>query len=112
VIDPGDESAIPNASWGKFLQWVKYYAAMHEIPCIAVEPAFTTQNCSQCGTVVKKSLSVRTHICPMCGVVLDRDHNAALNILQIALFCWWVRCFLQSIEEEQERAPSRNLSVS
>jgi transposase len=35
--------------------------------------------------MVKKSLSVRTHMCPGCGVVLDRDHNAAKNILQEAL---------------------------
>jgi putative transposase len=93
--------SISDASWGKFLQWVKYYAAIHAIPIMAVEPAFTTQNCSQCGTVVKKSLSVRTHICPSCGIVLDRDHNAALNIVQTALFCWWVLCALQAREQER-----------
>ncbi len=73
--------SIHDAGWGQFITWVKAYGAMHDIPIIAVAPAFTSQQCSQCGTMVKKSLSVRTHICHGCGVVLDRDHNAALNIL-------------------------------
>jgi putative transposase len=80
--------SISDASWGKFLQWVKYYAAMHDIPCIAIPPQYTTQDCSECGTRVKKSLSVRTHICPNCGVVLDRDHNAAVNIREAGLVIW------------------------
>jgi len=73
--------SIQDAGWGTFLQWVKYYGMLHDVPVIAVVPQFTSQDCSACGTPVKKSLSVRTHICPGCGVVLDRDHNAALNIL-------------------------------
>jgi len=48
---------------------------------IKVTPAFTTQDCSSCGTRVKKSLSIRTHICKSCGVILDRDYNASQNIL-------------------------------
>ena len=77
--------SIHDAGWGAFLRWVKYYGAVHHIPVIAVEPHFTSQACSQCGTRVNKSLSVRTHICTSCGVVLDRDQNAALNILAKAL---------------------------
>src|SRR6266480_1093636 len=73
--------SIHDAGWGQFLAWVKYYGMIHSIPVIAVAPQFTSQACSACGAMVKKSLSVRTHICPGCGVVLDRDHNAALNIL-------------------------------
>ncbi len=73
--------AISDASWGRFLWWLCYYGQVHTIPVIAVAAAFTSQECSACGTRVKKSLSVRTHICPGCGLVLDRDHNAALNIL-------------------------------
>ena len=45
-------------------------------------PQWTSQDCSRCGMPVLKSLSERTHRCPRCGLVLDRDHNAALNILQ------------------------------
>ncbi len=77
--------SIHDAGWGMFLSWVKYYGAIHAIPVIAVAPQYTSQACSDCGTLVKKSLSVRTHICTGCGVVLDRDQNAALNILAKAL---------------------------
>ncbi len=76
--------SISDASWGRFLAWVNYYGALHHIPVIAVDPAFTSQECSACGTRVKKSLSVRTHLCSSCGLVLDRDHNAAINILEKA----------------------------
>src|SRR2546429_370942 len=79
--------SIHDAGWGTFISWVKAYGQMHGIPIIAVAPQFTSQDCSACGTLVKKSLSVRTHICTSCGVVLDRDHNAALNILKIAFAC-------------------------
>jgi putative transposase len=77
--------SIHDAGWGNFLTWVKAYGAMHDIPVIAVAPHFTTQHCSGCGTKVKKSLSMRTHICPSCGLVMDRDKNAAKNILQKAV---------------------------
>ena len=43
-------------------------------------PAYTSQDCSGCGERVEKSLSVRTHVCTSCGLVLDRDENAARNI--------------------------------
>jgi putative transposase len=77
--------SIHDAGWGQFLRWVSYYGSLHALPVIAVAPQWTSQQCSDCGTIVKKSLSVRTHICTRCGVVLDRDHNAALNILAKAL---------------------------
>ncbi len=77
--------SIHDAGWGIFLQWVNRYAFLHDIDVVAVPPHFTSQKCSDCGTIVKKSLSIRTHICDSCGVVLDRDHNAALNILEKAL---------------------------
>jgi len=77
--------SISDASWGRFLNWQAYYGRMHDIPIIAVEPAFTSQDCSGCGTRVKKSLSTRTHVCPVCHLILDRDWNAAKNILSKAL---------------------------
>ena len=79
--------SIHDAGWGTFICWVKVYGLMHDVPIIAVAPQFTSQRCGACGAMVKKSLSVRTHICTSCGVVLDRDHNAALNILAKALSC-------------------------
>jgi putative transposase len=77
--------SISDAAWGQFLQWLRCYGSMAGVPVIAVSPRFTSQDCSGCGERVQKSLSVRTHVCPGCGLVLDRDHNAALNILDAAL---------------------------
>jgi putative transposase len=77
--------SIHNAGWGTFLRWMKHYGVLHAIPVLAVEPHFTSQECSNCKRIVKKSLSMRTHICPGCGLILDRDYNAALNILLKAL---------------------------
>ncbi len=51
---------------------------------IRVNPRFTSQKCHRCGEIVQKSLSVRTHLCPFCGYVADRDVNAAQNILSLA----------------------------
>jgi putative transposase len=77
--------SMSDASWGRFLWWVQYYGVIHNVPVVAVAPHFTSQNCSGCGTRIKKSLSTRTHICWHCGLMLDRDHNAAINILVLAL---------------------------
>ena len=77
--------SISDASWGLFLSWLRYDGLLHAIPVIAVSPRYTTQDCSGCGYRVKKTLSMRTHICPSCGLVLDRDWNAARNILSAAL---------------------------
>src|SRR6266568_1761984 len=77
--------SIHDAAWGQFLSWVKAYGVMHGIEVVAVPPQYTSQDCSGCGERVQKTLSVRTHVCPSCGLVLDRDENAALNILAKAL---------------------------
>jgi len=77
--------SISDAAWGRFLAWVKVYGELHGVPVIAVAPQFTTQECSACGKRVYKALSQRTHACPQWGLVLDRDQNAARNILAWAL---------------------------
>jgi putative transposase len=77
--------SISDASWSLFRQWVEYFGKVFGVVTVAVPPRNTSQNCSNCGEVVKKSLSTRTHVCHNCGTVLDRDHNAALNILEIGL---------------------------
>jgi putative transposase len=77
--------SISDASWSMFRDWVEYFAKVFGKVAIAVPPQYTSQNCSTCGNTVKKSLSERTHQCSHCGTVLDRDHNAALNILAIGL---------------------------
>ena len=77
--------SISDAAWGQFLGWLKYYGTIASVPVTAVSPRLATQDCSGGGERVWKSLSTRTHVCPACGLVLDRDHNAALNILDSAL---------------------------
>jgi putative transposase len=77
--------AISDAGWSRLRWWVEYYGRLHEVPVVAVPPEYTSQDCSGCGRRVRKSLSVRTHVCPHCGLILDRDHNAALMILQRGL---------------------------
>lgn len=77
--------SIADASWGLFRQLLENKAESAGRQVIAVVPHYTSQNCSQCGESVQKSLSVRTHVCPFCGYVADRDTNAARNILQRGL---------------------------
>jgi len=72
--------SISDAAWSKFALWLQYFGRVYGKTVIAVGPQYTSQDCSVCGNIVKKLLSTRTHIC-CCGAVLERDHNAAINIL-------------------------------
>jgi len=76
--------SINDASWYQFRVWLEYFAKVFGKITIAVTPNGTSQECSSCGATVKKGLSTRTHVC-QCGCVLDRDHNAARNILSRGL---------------------------
>ncbi|MBD1806408.1 IS200/IS605 family element transposase accessory protein TnpB [Microcoleus sp. FACHB-SPT15] len=76
--------SISDAAWSQFAQWLQYLGKVYGKTVVAVAPQYTSQDCSTCGTLVHKALSVRTHVCE-CGAVLARDHNAALNILAKAL---------------------------
>ncbi|QCS48436.1 IS200/IS605 family element transposase accessory protein TnpB [Picosynechococcus sp. PCC 11901] len=76
--------SINDASWYQFRVWLEYFGKVFGKITIAVPPHYTSQNCSACGQTVQKSLSVRTHVCE-CGCELDRDHNAAINILRLGL---------------------------
>jgi putative transposase len=75
--------SISDASWYLFRQWIEYFAVKFDKITIAVAPHYTSQKCSSCGVIVKKSLSTRTHKCS-CGCELHRDTNAAVNILNLA----------------------------
>lgn len=74
--------SISDASWSKFVDYASYKAESAGKQVILVNPRNTSQICSGCGQSVKKSLSVRVHKCPYCGLILDRDINAAINILR------------------------------
>lgn len=77
--------SISDTGWFMFRHWLEYFGSKYGKVTLAVSPQYTSQDCSSCGERVKKALSVRTHSCPQCGYVADRDVNAALNILQRGL---------------------------
>ncbi len=77
--------SISDAAWSAFRQWLEYFGKVFGVVMVAVPPHNTSQNCSSCGEIVKKSLSERTHRCPHCRHIQDRDWNAAINILELAL---------------------------
>jgi len=79
--------SISDCSWGKFFQFLSYKAEYAGREVFRVNPSGTSQRCSACGEKVPKSLSVRTHCCPFCGLVLDRDLNASINIRQDGQSC-------------------------
>lgn len=72
---------IADVAWGQFVQFTTYKAANAGRGVALVNPRGTTQECSGCGAIVPKDITVRIHDCPHCGLKLSRDHNAALNIL-------------------------------
>lgn len=76
---------ILDAGWASFLQKLGYKAEDAGVRFEKVNPAFTSQDCSGCGCRVEKKLSERTHKCPSCGLELDRDVNAARNVLRLGL---------------------------
>lgn len=76
--------SISDAAWYQFRVYLEYFGKVFDKVTLAVNPQYTSQKCSRCGVIVKKSLSQRTHIC-QCGLELCRDHNAALNILHKGL---------------------------
>jgi len=82
VRHPTLARSISDASWSKFLGFLSYKAEGAGATFIQVNPKNTSQACSGCGVLVPKSLAIRTHSCPECGLILDRDENAARNILQ------------------------------
>lgn len=74
--------SINDAAWSNFRQWLEYFAVKFDTKVVAVPPHYTSQKCSDCGAIVKKSLSTRSHKCS-CGCELQRDTNAAINILNL-----------------------------
>ena len=73
--------SIMDASWGAFIQKLEYKCKM----LVKVDPKNTTVDCSRCGHKVSKSLAIRIHRCDKCNLILDRDQNASINILNKGL---------------------------
>lgn len=76
---------INDAGWGKLANMISYKAESAGCKIIFVDPKNTSKQCSKCGLIVPKTLADREHRCPLCGLVLDRDLNASVNILNRAL---------------------------
>jgi putative transposase len=80
--------SINDVAWSQFRKWLEYLGIKYRKLTIAVNPAYTSQDCFKCGKRVKKSLSTRTHVCS-CGYIEDRDTQASLNILRKATQGHW-----------------------
>jgi putative transposase len=78
----GLNTSISDAGWYAFRRILACKAAWAGKRVEAIPPAYTSLECSGCGERIYKSLSVRTHVCTSCGLMLDRDENAALTILR------------------------------
>jgi putative transposase len=72
---------VYDASWAKFLSMLRYKAERAGVRLVEVDARGSSQECSECGTRVEKKLGDRWHDCPHCGISIDRDLNAARNIL-------------------------------
>lgn len=77
--------SIMDAAWSQFAACLSYKAENAGRSLIAVNPAYTTQDCSRCGHRRPLTLGERVYRCPCCHLELDRDHNASLNILALGL---------------------------
>jgi len=77
--------SISDAAWSMFRAVLSYKAESAGRIVANIDPAYTSQDCHQCGHRAKKTLKERWHLCPICGSSLDRDTNAAINILQKAV---------------------------
>jgi putative transposase len=92
--------SISEASWSAFLTLLEEKAESAARQVVRVPAHFTSQQCFQCGEIVPKSLSVRTHICWHCGYVEDRDINAVKNILRAG-----ARPSADNVSQWAERSP-------
>jgi len=89
----GINKSIGDVAWRQFLECLRYKAEWAGSHCVQVNPAYTSQTCSQCGNRHKLKLSDRIYHCPVCDLQLNRDHNAAINILGLGLQSFEAVCF-------------------
>jgi putative transposase len=85
VKNPTLAKSITDASWSLFFTHLQAKAEEAGRMLVRVNPAYTSQRCSCCGHMQQMPLSVRLYECPQCGLVMDRDHNGSVNILEDAL---------------------------
>jgi len=97
---------VNDVAWGYFLKRLENKAESAGLRVEKVDPKFTSQACSECGVMVRKSLATRVHRCVGCGLMLDRDHNAAINIKNKAV------ASLEGANFGVARSCPRNLSLA
>jgi putative transposase len=81
----GNSQNTASAAWDSFTTMLEYKCNREGTHFVGIEPAGTTKECASCGVESDKPLWVREHSCPVCGFEMDRDANAALNILSRGL---------------------------
>ena len=94
-LGPKGSGRWERISWDEALDTIaakmlRYKAERAGAHLIRVDPMNTSQRCSGCSELVPKSLAVRIHACPHCGLVIDRDWNASLNILRAGMPAGWI----------------------
>ena len=116
---PAFRRSIKDAAWSLFGACLENKAEEAGFPVVRVNPRGTSQRCSSCGTLVRKTLRTRIHECPACGLVLDRDENAARNILFLAEDLGWrsasgslVRTVLNQKRGGPLAAPKRKMNTT
>jgi putative transposase len=77
--------SISDVAWRMLVNITSYKAESAGSKVVLVDPRNTSKMCSRCGTMVEKSLSDRVHVCPCCALSMDRDQNAAINILRLGM---------------------------
>jgi putative transposase len=78
--------SIQDAAWSELFRQLTYKAEWAGRKLVIVDPAYTSQTCSKCGCRQKMPLNKRIYCCPKCGQQIDRDYNAAINILRLGLY--------------------------
>ncbi len=76
--------SIQGASWNRFIRMLSYKAESAGMTVVTVDPRRATKECSNCGKIIDMPLSERVYACGRCGIRIDRDINAAINILRRA----------------------------
>src|SRR3954471_8440218 len=101
IKNPHLRKSILDSGWSAFRQYLSYKAAKAGREIAFVNPAYTSKTCSNCGTMFRDfSLSTRWVECD-CGLSLDRDHNAAINILERT---GWDTSLKRNVERTQAQA--------
>jgi putative transposase len=105
--------SISDASWATFFKWCADIAERDGLHFHQVDPKNTSQTCSYCGqkSPKKLSLAIRTFKCQSCGMVLDRDHNAARNILFRAAAALRGERWVTTLEETRNKNEARDTGL-